>query len=466
MLVTSYNQLYLTDLVSYKPTYFRDDDLKHYNHYFGELDYNQRCYFAPERFRSRELQLHDDSLKNYNKLEKSMDIFSLGCVIAEIFMDGAVLFDLGKLQQYRKSKDVDAFLPKIKGDLERKIPDPAVVDLILRMIDIEPSKRPQIDDAIQEWNTKVMPRSFSRVFFQLSSSFVRPQYLYSDLKISMLRKYMPSIWRTCFDSKLKPQEVSRKFREPIERVIFEKLREDDIEHYNYVLIPSCSLFEFLSPTAGEPLDFEVTDADRDSVLILIHWIGVFMSTCYYPQSRRCALEMLLVIGAASSLQIRLQYVLPYIFKMFDDRQSKVQAKAIEAAVLLFENLIDSQEELYLGGADFKVFDNYILPHFNKVQKTYKNDQLVQVTYTKYLPLLAKIGQRLTEISVTSRLAKRQQQSGQGSKGANSQQSQPRMKHLMNESEWPTLDDALVASQHEQKVEGSDPRQSQDDEPAS
>lgn len=58
-----------------------------------------------------------------------------------------------------------------------------------------------------------------------------------------------------------------------------------------------------------------------------------------------------------------------------------------------------------------MFDNYILPHFNKVQKTYKNDQLVQVTYAKYLPLLAKIGLRLTEISVASRLAKRQQQSG-------------------------------------------------------
>jgi hypothetical protein len=224
VLVTSYNQLYLTDLVSYKPTYFKDDDLKHYNHYFGELDNNQKCYFAPERFREQSTWLSDDSLKNYNKLEGPMDIFSLGCVIAEIFMDGAVLFDLGKLQQYRKH----SYNPKV--DLEKKIPDPAVVDLIARMIDIEPSKRPLIDDAIKEWNTRVMPQSFSRVFFQLSSSFVRPQYLYSDLKISMLRKYMPSIWRTCFDSTMKPAEVSRKFREPIERVIFEKLRKLSLFH--------------------------------------------------------------------------------------------------------------------------------------------------------------------------------------------------------------------------------------------
>lgn len=250
-----------------------------------------------------------------------------------------------------------------------------------------------------------MPQSFPRVLFQLSSSFVRPMYLYSDLKLSLLRKYMPSIWRACFNSELTPVQVSKMFREPIERVIFENLREDDILHYNSVLKPT---FDFLEPTSSVSLGFKPGQADRDSSLILIHWIGAFLSTCYYPQSRRCALEMLMVVGRESSLEIRLQYVLPYILKMFDDKQSKVQAKAIEAAVMLFENLIDSKEELYLGGTDFKVFDHYMMPYFNKVQKTHKNDQLVQVAYTKYLPILAKIGQKFTEISIMSRLAKKEQ----------------------------------------------------------
>ena len=71
--------------------------------------------------------------------------------------------------------------------------------------------------------------------------------------------------------------------------------------------------------------------------------------------------MLLVIGRASSLDIRLQYVLPYVFKMFDDKQSKVRAKAIEAAVMMFENIIESQEAYHLSSTDYKVFDNYIMP---------------------------------------------------------------------------------------------------------
>jgi hypothetical protein len=104
---------------------------------------------------------------------------------------------------------------------------------------------------------------------------------------------------------MKPQEIVKMFREPIERAVFEKLREDNVEAFNGVLIPSNTLFEFISPKDTVDLDFEIQENDSDGVLILIHWIGAFISTCYFPQSRRCALEMLLVIGRASSLEIRL-----------------------------------------------------------------------------------------------------------------------------------------------------------------
>ena len=55
ILITSYNQLFLTDLVKYKPTYV-EADLVNYNLYFGEMDNNRRCYIAPERFRQQSSQ--------------------------------------------------------------------------------------------------------------------------------------------------------------------------------------------------------------------------------------------------------------------------------------------------------------------------------------------------------------------------------------------------------------------------
>lgn len=44
-------------------------------------------------------------------LGKEMDVFSLGCVIAEILLDGTPLFDFASLQDYRKGRyDLCSFL--------------------------------------------------------------------------------------------------------------------------------------------------------------------------------------------------------------------------------------------------------------------------------------------------------------------------------------------------------------------
>ena len=75
---------------------------------------NKRCYLAPERF----LENYDDSKKSYNLLSKDMDIFSLGCVIAEILMDIDSLFDLTVLREYGRGNYTE-----LKNDLERKIDD-------------------------------------------------------------------------------------------------------------------------------------------------------------------------------------------------------------------------------------------------------------------------------------------------------------------------------------------------------
>jgi len=96
ILTTSYNWLFIADQVPYKPSHIREDDLKTYNLFFGELNNNQKCYIAPERFVYFQPDLE------HRLMDPSMDIFSAGCVIAEILMDGQPLFDLAKLQNYRK----------------------------------------------------------------------------------------------------------------------------------------------------------------------------------------------------------------------------------------------------------------------------------------------------------------------------------------------------------------------------
>ena len=75
-----------------------------------------------------------------------MDIFSAGCVIAEIMMDGEQLFNVGSLQSYRK----DEFDPR--KVLDKKIDDPNVVNLIMEMISLKPQHRPDIKTCLQKFD--------------------------------------------------------------------------------------------------------------------------------------------------------------------------------------------------------------------------------------------------------------------------------------------------------------------------
>ena len=63
----------------------------------------------------------------------SMDIFSAGCVIAEIYSDGLPLFDLPKLQNYRRG-GLD-----LAEELTKRIEDPVIVELLLKMLARDPS---------------------------------------------------------------------------------------------------------------------------------------------------------------------------------------------------------------------------------------------------------------------------------------------------------------------------------------
>ena len=61
--------------------------------------------------------------------------------------------------------------------------------------------------------------------------------------------------------------------------------------------------------------------------------------------------MLMIIGKVSSLDVRLQYVLPYILKFYQDKQSKVVSKAIETSIKLFEDILTDEQDCILSNTD-------------------------------------------------------------------------------------------------------------------
>ena len=116
VMATSWSWIVLTDFASFKPTYLPEDDPTDFNHYFASST-SHRCYLAPERFYSSLADAETEASfkgldpkdpkepkvdkapgrRRVGKLQKSMDIFSLGCIIAEVTRLRNIFSDYGVL---------------------------------------------------------------------------------------------------------------------------------------------------------------------------------------------------------------------------------------------------------------------------------------------------------------------------------------------------------------------------------
>ena len=82
ILLTSNLSVYISDIASYKPACINIDDIAGYTYYFGSNDNTslKGFYLAPERLVEK-----NNNSNNYQTIE--MDVFSLGVIIAELFIE-------------------------------------------------------------------------------------------------------------------------------------------------------------------------------------------------------------------------------------------------------------------------------------------------------------------------------------------------------------------------------------------
>jgi phosphoinositide-3-kinase regulatory subunit 4 len=162
--VTSWNWLYLTDFSSaYKPAHLPEDNPADFSFYF-DLSGRRTCYLAPERFLASGQQPEGEGDVNW-----AMDIFSVGCVIAELFLE-APIFSLSQLFKYRQGE--------YNPDLSHlsKIQDPHVRELIKHMIQVDPNSRMSAEDYLTHWKDKVFPSYFYGFLQQYMYSMTDPSY--------------------------------------------------------------------------------------------------------------------------------------------------------------------------------------------------------------------------------------------------------------------------------------------------
>ncbi|GMH35843.1 hypothetical protein BSKO_03711 [Bryopsis sp. KO-2023] len=145
VLVSSWNWVFLTDFASYKPTYLPADNPADFSYYF-DIGSRRRCYVAPERF------FEGTGKAPKGPLLPSMDVFSTGCAIAELFLDGKALFDLSQLLSYRKG---DYSPESVLAGVE-----PDVRELVLKMIHLDPASRLTPEECLRQFTPSVFPHYF------------------------------------------------------------------------------------------------------------------------------------------------------------------------------------------------------------------------------------------------------------------------------------------------------------------
>ena len=173
VLVNSFLWVNLADFASYKPVKLsKNHPSADFNYYF-DISRRRTCYLAPERFdHANEANLPQQPLNHapvHSLIElrppdpadfaPAMDIFSLGCVFAELFMERP-LFTFAQLLAYRDKKHDPR--PEILADIGggSGSDDESICSLILSMISLDPSERLSANEYLLEQNDRAFPSYF------------------------------------------------------------------------------------------------------------------------------------------------------------------------------------------------------------------------------------------------------------------------------------------------------------------
>ena len=311
--MTSWNWLYLTDFSSsFKKTYLPEDNPADFS-YFFDTSGRRTCYLAPERFLG--------SGENGDKavVTWAMDVFSAGCVIAELFLESPI-FSLSQLFKYRNG-DYD---PKF-GPLS-KIEDNDIRELVTHMVQVEPESRYSAEEYLNFWRRKAFP-----------------EYFYSFLHQYMGLITDPSSGRT----PVEPDTVNfGEADDRIDRVYY------DFDKISYFLgysndKPDQEATKHDSNLSNEVLPVEIdipnnrhpaTSTGRipvdDGTLIFLTLVVSALRNTARSSSRLRACDLMLAFGERITDEAKLDRILPYVVALLNDRADIVRVAAVRTITQL------------------------------------------------------------------------------------------------------------------------------------
>ena len=361
VLVTSWNWLVITDFIGLKPTHLPEDNPADLSFFFDD-DYDRRCYVAPERFYDPKTP---QASRPRGESQPAMDIFSAGCVVAELFLDGASLFQISNLLSYRKGEYDPA--PALA-----KLDDVPIRDMVASMICLTPSSRPTVSALMAPSNASVFPPYFEHL---------------QDLA-----------WRSV--GSLDPDECINLISKGHETLINDLGGFDSTEAGG----GGGSGGGGAASGEGKGVDGEQRCAGLVHVLVLV---TSSMRSVRSPSSKLEALGFIEWASMYVDDEIIMQRLVPYVCAIVsdDNESSLVRGSSIHTLAAMLSHVRS------IPLSDQQIFPQYLLPALAGAA-TDETAEFVRVAYASSLGSLAQTAQRFLDVGHERRLS----QVGKGSGG--------------------------------------------------
>ncbi|KAF9011876.1 other/VPS15 protein kinase [Cyathus striatus] len=371
ILVTSWNWIYLTDFASYKPTYLPLDDPR------------KRFYTASENpeisAKKAKIAMDDEEGRRDGKVTEAMDCFSAGCVIAELFLEGAQLFTLSQLYKYREGEySVEPHLASIG--------DEGIQNLIMQMISLEPSARPAFDTLLQTSRgavsiapTTIVPSASGNTIRTASASATAAHLTEqpSNVLPSDSDHRIERIWSD-YES-VEPYISPEATEEPVISKPFQDILPVELHIPNHdTRLPG-------TLPGGRRAAYEDGPA-----LIILALVTSNIRNCSLPSSKVRALDVFLALASHLTDEAKLDRMIPYIVELLHDESALVRLSALRTLV---------QVVPYACNCDYPFeccdFPEYIIPNIRHL--VHDPEVSVRCTYAQCLVQIADTALRYLEI---------------------------------------------------------------------
>lgn len=407
-MVTSWNWIMLADFANHiKPTYIPEDNPNQYSFYFDTSD-RRLCYIAPERFYksksgNRPVEHIDESGKFNGKsqLTNEMDLFSMGCAIAELYLDGEPTFTLSQIFKYIRKE----YFPDLSTIHEEHIRE-----IITQLIHHSPKDRPHADTILNNYRDKCFPGFFYDFLYDYMTEL-------NNLDLFAV----PAGNDNLSSSDLKIDWIYNSYDKIAEALQFKYVKDDGISTYE-----STKFVPMKLNLKGMPKNYEIKPTSstieyndlQQASLIILNLIFSLMKSLKQPLSKIKACELIVALSERINDDCKLDRCLPYLCNLLDEyidsTSSIYQPNTLQSN--LSENLSSSSEVAcialasittllmscsYISPINVLVFPEYLLPKLQTLIGIFPQSDdktLIKIKLAACLPYLANISKKFWMMS--------------------------------------------------------------------